>query len=215
MSGSGQCSSSSPTNHWLWSEQSRNSMVRFIGIILFTLSLVNRWKIWYPKVKRVWDLIKYIACLPVPLRPTGSTQGTMVLPDTDHYSKSTGSRSNPSLIKSNRWEPRWERTARCQHIPLLPKKKKKKNRERERERDGEDGKEKPEGHAFFPDRSSLSLVGHSQSHVNVPGSKVKRGAHTGLCMHVVNTFMESTKICKTDNLLKESFLYSRRDTVDT
>lgn len=40
-SGSRQCSSSSPTNHWLWSEQSRNSMVRFIGIILFTLSLVN------------------------------------------------------------------------------------------------------------------------------------------------------------------------------
>lgn len=31
----------------------------------------------------------------------------------------------------------------------------------EREKDGEDGKEKPEGHTSFPDRSSLSLVGHS------------------------------------------------------
>lgn len=135
-------------------------MVRFTGIILFTLSLVNSWKIWYPKVKRVWDLIKYIACLPVPLRPTGSTQGTMVLPDTDHHSKSTGARSNPSLIKSNRWEPRWERTAGCQHTQLLPKKKKNQNQnQRERGRDGEDGKEKPEGHAFFPDRSLLSLVG--------------------------------------------------------
>lgn len=77
------------------------------------------------------------------------------------------------------------------------------------QRDGEDGKEKPEGCTSFPDKSSLSLVGHSQSHMNVPGAKVKRGAHTGLCMHMVNTFTELTKIRETDNLLKEGFLYSR------
>lgn len=50
------------------------------------------------------------------------------------------------------------------------------------DREGEDEKEKPEGCASFPDRSSLSLAGHSQSHVNVPGAKVKRGTHTQACV---------------------------------
>lgn len=116
-------------------------------------------------------------------------------------------------MRENCWVPTYTAVAKKKQNKTKPKPKP--ERERERGRDGEDGKEKPEGHAFFPDRSLLSLVGHSQLHVNVPGTKVKGGTHTGLCMHVVNTFTELTKICKTDNLLKESFLYSRRDTVDT
>lgn len=49
------------------------------------------------------------------------------------------------------------------------------------DRDGEDEKEKAEGRTSFPDKSSLFLVGHSRSHVNVSGAKVKRAAHTQAC----------------------------------
>lgn len=55
-------------------------------------------------------------------------------------------------MRENCWVPTYTAVAK--------KKKKNQNQnQRERGRDGEDGKEKPEGHAFFPDRSLLSLVG--------------------------------------------------------
>lgn len=99
MTGSRQCSSSSPTNHWLWSEQSRSSIIKFIGIIFLTLSLVNRWNI-VPKCQEGLRLSKNTWHICLYPRPTGSTHGTMVPPDTDHDCKSTG-RSNPSWLKSN------------------------------------------------------------------------------------------------------------------
>lgn len=60
-------------------------------------------------------------------------------------------------MRENCWVPTYTAVAKKKQNKTKPKPKP--ERERERGRDGEDGKEKPEGHAFFPDRSLLSLVG--------------------------------------------------------
>lgn len=193
MTGSRQCSSSSPTNHWLWSEQSRSSIIKFIGIIFLALSLVNRWNI-VPKYQEGLRLSKNTLHVCLYPRPTGSTQGTMVLPDTDHYCKSTEEVTQAGS-RATEHEPRWERTAGCWHTLPLPNNQTEMGKMRKRSL----------RRASFPDvftvPSGSFIVTRKRA-----WSKGKKGcAHTGLCMHMFNTFTELTKYVKQIICSKKAF----------
>lgn len=107
-----------------------------------------------------------------------------LLPDTYHYIRSTGRRNNPNLLESDRWRP-GEKTAGCWHTLLLP----------QNQRNGKTVEKRNTEIALSSLKGlQLSLVDCSQSHVNLPGAKAKKGgAHTCLYMHMFNTFTKLTK----------------------